>query len=187
MSRVDIDGAVIAMSSSPDRTAVRPATDDGWSQWRPPLHGTGCVPGACNQSGSFVRVDVKLAMETFAQIEKGHAVDMKKVSTTGTDTDRRPEHGDNQDDHPYADSGAHGTIGGRDGMDCPHGRYVDGDRGEKIPAAPANPGKSGSECGYIRGLAVIHTLFPLCLPLWEDKKTKAVFSRKTAFGRCGSG
>jgi hypothetical protein len=32
----------------------------------------------------FVRVYVKLAMETFAQIEKGHAIDMKKVSATGT-------------------------------------------------------------------------------------------------------
>jgi hypothetical protein len=34
----------------------------------------------------FVRVYVKLAMETFAQIEKGHAVDMKKVSTAGAYT-----------------------------------------------------------------------------------------------------
>lgn len=32
----------------------------------------------------FVRIYVKLAMETFAQIEKGHAIDMKIVSTAGT-------------------------------------------------------------------------------------------------------
>ncbi|QEM68022.1 hypothetical protein FO488_07525 [Geobacter sp. FeAm09] len=62
--------------------------------------------------GFFVGVYVELAMETFAQIEQGHAIDMEKVAAAWTDANSRPEHSDDEDDDPYPDGGAHGAVGG---------------------------------------------------------------------------
>ena len=83
----------------------------------------------------LVRIDVKLAMQAFAQIEKGHAVHVKVVSAPGTPGAGRNRCEDTEKNYPDDKNRTRSLVRPCQAESCPHRRHVDKNHAPQKPAA----------------------------------------------------
>ncbi len=101
------------------------------------------VPGVM-----LVRAYMQAAVETFAQVKQGHAMQVKIVPAPGTAGKGRNSRGSKEKYEPDAEDYLHGPVGRRYPEGQPHCRDIDEYDPPQVPATPADYAEPRSEsCG----------------------------------------
>ncbi len=79
---------------------------------------------------------MKLAVEASAQVEGGHAVDVKIVAAPRTLCSAHEKNGNDEGDQPDAENHRRNPVGMGQGQRQPYRRHVDKEYPPKKPAAP---------------------------------------------------
>ena len=78
---------------------------------------------------------MKLAVEASAQVEGGHAVDVKIVAAPRTRCSAHEKNGNDEGDQPDAENHRRNPVGMGQGQRQPYRRHVDKEYAPKEPAA----------------------------------------------------
>jgi len=78
---------------------------------------------------------VKLTVEASAQVEGGHAVDVKIIAAPGTQCSGHEQYGNDEGNQPDAENHRGNTVGMGQGQRQPYRRHVDKEYPPKKPAA----------------------------------------------------